>query len=512
MPKKKYTLTAQAPVKSKAKASQVGFDGTNRDYKDIPRNLIAYDNLARGEDVNPIRMFTLLGAACSDYILFRKLGLKIKTCVSVEYLKEEFKRQKKTIKNMCPEDSKAVIASHDSVRSYFSITDDKQGKAKDAFTEGFDLMFLDYLGSYSTELRLDIVHLLANKEMLDAAFERQKDIFFYLTTTSRYPNPGDLDRLYAEASENYPHLNPEIDDTNDDGSEDANLYTDHLQCYGLHYDISKMFLKENIHAEQIHCLYYKDGNPAAKMLFTGWRLTKISEKEAKVVEPLPPLQPVYVGIDKRKNHARSIEWVKKMEALNIITFQDNQHRLTSEVRSIVKAESAQHTNRLDKFLRLGSTKGDPIFEVTSNKPKLLYPAPLRSEVRLDILSQKMKLSTKNDQKQDWAKMAVAIGNCLKEYKGAVSQRTLVNAVLKDYPEYNGLLTEQAGKLNQSKLTNRMAWAKSALKSGGYTISKKDSVVIGEVLRLTEKGRQVNFNRASTTNWNDHYVLIKKGQI
>jgi hypothetical protein len=251
------------------------------------------------------------------------------------------------------------------------------------------------------------------------------------------------------------------------------------------------------------------------MLFTGWKLTRISQQETESTRPAPlsPLQPVYIGIEKRADHPRSVEWEQEMRKRGVVAFRDDKYRLLPEIRNTVKKRDKKHVNRLDKFLLLGASDLNTLIEITSDKPAALYPAPVSQETKLKALNSSNscpKAKTKKDQKQRWGKIATSIFNCLSRHKGAVSQRTLMTAVIKDYPELAQLKELRAGKSTQTALTNLMAWAKVALKSGGYTLSKKDCLAKGEVLRLTEKGKLSNLNKASTSKWDEHYDFIKKG--
>lgn len=506
MPKKKHTLT---PL-TKVNKSTISFDGDGRDYKDAIRLLIN-DDLWEQSQLEPIRMFSLLGAKCSDYKLFKRLKMKIKTCVSVEIFKKEYLLQKKTISGLSPQDRKAVYAHHSDVRDFFSKTP-KSNKEKEVFNEGFDLFFLDYIGCYNKEMIKDIETLATNEEMLHYVIDKTGAIFLYLTTSSRYQKSEDFGRL-ENIEEKYSHLSPKIDDTAHDDKDQEAINKDHWQSYGIHYSVSNIFKKAGLRCEQTHCLYYKDGNKGTRMLLSGWKLTKISDKELEttVIEPLKPLKPVYLGFRNSKAHKRSIQWAASLRERNVINFREDEFALLADNHKKLQTQKPEASKRVSKAVRMLSNNNNGLVDIINHAPGKVYPNPMAQETRIALLENGIIKKPKANGREDWGKMAAAMTACLKAHKRPVTQKTLVGAVLARFPEYRQLQTSQAGKLNQSKLTNAMAWAKAALKKGGYTTNKKDCLA-GEILMLTQKGLISNLNRESVNSWSEYYTLIKTGKL
>lgn len=531
MPKKKHLLAKEltnlALAKNKKsvpnKPTDVSFYGENRDFKDVVRFLILRDHLDRSREF-PSQIFSLLGSECSDLHLWLKNRLNIQSCVSVEMFENEFNIQKKNIKAKFGKFAKNVHPYLCDVLQYFSGTylreDKKTKKDKELFENFFDLIFLDYINCYNAKMIWDIETLCNSKERLHRVLALRGSIYLYLTTSGRYQNPYDREAL-KELEALYNHLSPAIDVSSETNKEGQALYNDHLDAYGTHYSISEMFRKIGIRCEQVHSLYYRDGNKGTRMLFSGWKLTKIEGYEphgpnslASIAncDLLPPLTPVYLGLRNRKNHPQSLDWVSKMKENGIITFRDDEYNQIDKAHKKLKVSNPKVYKQLDALLRrLGHSKDPTLLEVSDNKSRGLIPLPIDKECRLALIESGKIGKPNPKRKEEWGKMAVAITTCLQSHRGPVCQSTLIKAVLDAYPEYHALQSVRAGKLNQSQLTNNMAWVKAALKRGGYTTSKKDCVA-GEILRLTEKGRKTNLNRAFKNSWSEHFDLIKKGQL
>lgn len=531
MPKKKYLPTIGQPTESLrillAKSQNsianshtpVSFYGEGRDFKDVVRFIILRDLLDRSHEL-PTRIFTMLGSECSDLFLWLQNGLNIDYCASVEMFENEFNIQKKNIKNKFGKFSKHVHPYHCTVRQYFSGThmpdNKKPKKDKELFENFFDLIFLDYISCYNKSMIWDIRTLCTNKERLHRIIAERGSVRLYTTTSNRFQNPDDRQMLH-ELEAVYSPLSPEIDVSSETSKEGHPLYNDHLDAYGTHYSISEIFQEIGIRCEQVHCLYYRDGNKGTRMLLSGWKLTKIEGYELsgpkRIVncDLLPPLAPVYLGLRNRKNHPQSREWVAKMKENGVINFRDDEYNQIDKSHKKLKVTNPKTFKKVDALLRRLGKKDPTLLEVSSNDTRGIITQPMDKECRLALIEAGKIDKPKANNREEWGKMAVAITNCLQSHKRPVCQSTLVKAVLDAYPEYHELQTIQAGKLNQSKLTNAMAWVKAALKEGGYTTSKKDCIA-GEILKLTDKGRKTNLNRAYKNSWSEHFMLIKKGQL
>jgi hypothetical protein len=524
MAKKRYTSTIKSTQRGIAKSDTlipaVSFDGKGRDFKDVVRFLILGELLERSAKF-PTRIFTLLGSECSDLLLWLQNRLNIESCVSVEMFENEFNIQKKNIKAKFGKFAKQVHPYHCNVRQYFSGThkdeNKKTKKDKELFKRFFDLIFLDYIGCYNGNMIQDIKALCNNEEMFHSILAERGSIRLSITTSGRFQNPDEDRTRLHELESTYNYLSPKIDESSDTAKEGHQLHIDHLDAYGIHYSVSEMFRKIGIRCEQVHCLYYRDGNQGTRMLLSSWKLTKISGYEHSgpnsIVDCdlLPPLPPVYLGFRNRKNHSQSMEWAADMRKRQIITFRDDElNQIDRSHKNLRKLNPKVH-KKVDAVLRRLGSFNPTLLEITQEENRGIIPQPIDPECKLALLEAGKISKPRSNTKEDWAKMAVAIANCLKAHKGPVCQSTLIKTVLGTFPEYKHLQTSQAGNLNQSKLTNAMAWAKSALKQGGYTLSKKDCIA-GEILKLTKKGHETNLNRAFKNTWNEHFALIKGGKL
>jgi len=113
-----------------------------------------------------------------------------------------------------------------------------------------------------------------------------------------------------------------------------------------------------------------------------------------------------------------------------------------------------------------------------------------------------------------ARSAVLIANYLTKHTLGASPKKLEEMVLSHHPDWKQLHDQAAGGLSsQSKLTNDIAWGKNALKDGGYTISIKESCNAGkDRLKMSEKGKNTNFEKQDGITWEQHFILIQEGRI
>lgn len=510
MPKKKYTPT------TKTKSLAISFDGNDRYHKTILRTLISTDLMDRSKE-SPVSIFTLAGAECTDIKLFQEQGLNMKTCVSVEIFKHEYEQQLETIKSFSSKYRKNTHPYHETIRRYFSEKGEGEGKTpkdKRIFLEGFDALFLDYISSYDPRMIQDIETLSLNRDILYPVMDRTGSVILYLTVSDRYQDKNNHGFLQNIADE-YSHLCPKVDENGYSEEEAERLNEDSLRAHGIHFHLSNIFLKQGIRCEQIHSIYYKDGNRGTRMLFLGWKLTKIesntTDVNAKGVELLSPLPPVYMGFRNRKDHKPSIQWLEDIKRDKNIHYRDDKYSRIAEMHENVGKKKKQVHTKLNKLFSVLGQQDNALREISEGKTNRVIAPPMDRASKLALIEAGIIKKPKSITKEDWGKMIVAIYTCLKSHKGPVAHSTLVKSLLNIFPEYKSLQNTKAGKLNQSKLTNAMAWAKAALKQGGYTISKKDCIA-GEILKLTEKGLKTNLNRAAANSWQEHYTLVKRGQL
>lgn len=465
-----------------------------RKVKSMIHGLIVKPNLERLREHGG-RVFTLAGEQLADVESFEALGLNVNEYITMEYCGDVHKKILKNIKKFPPSIAQKIKAFEGTVGTLVSGVDEYLNK-KSNLQDGFDLSFLDYVSPYNESVHNDIRLFSSNKNIFRRPLEQYGETYFFLTTYFRQPNTEDS-RYLASMESKYQNINPDIENM---GSESWEKHA--RMVFGIHGDVAELFSRQDLLAEHIESLIYRDTADGAAMLLNGWRITKKDIQDQLITNIAPARIPASLEIKKHEGNEGSELF--KEEHKEIIEQADSVENRTFRIitqAAQLAPNPSEFVSTLLEFLQNRIPN-----KVISKKPKTKTKAQTKESKK----SEKAK-----GHREDSASMASELIKLLKKNPKGLDAQSIHKQLINKKANWKKMDKIPSGsKSSQSKYKITLSWAKVALKRGGYTKEvvnkKRQSTSTCTLLALTNKGTKTKAARMRVSKC--LYSKIEKGLV
>jgi hypothetical protein len=289
----------------------------------------------------------------------------------------------------------------------------------------------------------------------------------------------------------YQYINPDIENM---GSESWEKHA--RMVFGIHGDVAELFSRQDLLAEHIESLIYRDTADGAAMLLNGWRITKKDIQDQLITSIAPARIPASLEIKKHEGNEGSE--IFKEEHREIIEQVDSVLDRTFRVLS----QFAQHAPEPAEFL-------SGVLDFLQNRvpKKVVNKKPKAKKIK------KTKKADTHTHRQDSASMASEIFKILKKNPKGLDAQNIHKQIIGKKALWKKMDKVPSGpKSSQSEFKIKLSWAKVALKRGGYTkevVDKKRQNTY-TLLALTSKGSKVKSTALRLSK--NLYNKLEKGLI